>query len=205
MVEMARFIKPVLGLVPPDVGLLDPRGWLGVGAIARSFAQLPELQQAVFVQLMTMSALDFLDQWFETDPLKATMAASGIIGTFQGIRSPGTAYVLLHHYMGEIDGAFRAWGLPRGGTGGISAAIASAARAAGAEIRTECAGGARAHPRRRGARASSSRPARRSGRATSSRPSTRAGHSSGCSSRAPSSRRSRRASPGSVTAGRPAR
>jgi phytoene dehydrogenase-like protein len=134
---MARFIKPVLGLVPPDTVRLDPRGWLGLGAIARDFARLPEFQQSVFVQLMTMSALDFLDQWFETDPLKATMSASGIIGTFQGIRSPGTAYVLLHHYMGEIDGAFRAWGLPRGGTGGISAAIASAARAAGAEIQTE--------------------------------------------------------------------
>ena len=88
---------------------------------------------------MTMSAADFLDQWFETDPLKATMAASGIIGTFQGVRSPGTAYVLLHHYMGEIDGAFRAWGIPRGGTGGVSLAIASAARAQGAEIRTEAA------------------------------------------------------------------
>jgi len=84
-----------------------------------------------------MSATDFLRQWFETDPLIATMSASGIIGTFQGVRSPGTAYVLLHHYMGEIDGAFRAWGIPRGGTGGISEAIASAARAAGVEIRTE--------------------------------------------------------------------
>src|SRR5207245_7799185 len=98
-------------------------------------------QQAVFVQLMTMSASDFLDQWFETDPLKATMSASGIIGTFQGVRSPGTAYVLLHHYMGEIDGAFRAWGIPRGGTGGVSDAIASAARALGAEIRTDAPGG----------------------------------------------------------------
>src|SRR5258706_11638208 len=136
MVEMARFIKPVLGLVPPDVGPLDPRGWLGVAVIAREFAKLPDLQQSVFVQLMTMSALDFLDQWFETDPLRATMSASGIIGTFQGIRSPGTAYVLLHHYMGELDGAFRAWGLPRGGTGAISNAIAGAAEAAGAEIRT---------------------------------------------------------------------
>jgi phytoene dehydrogenase-like protein len=65
------------------------------------------------------------------------MSASGIIGTFQGPRSPGTAYVLLHHYMGEIDGAFRAWGIPRGGTGGISNAIANAALALGAEIRTE--------------------------------------------------------------------
>src|SRR3989454_6009328 len=91
---------------------------------------------------MTMSAADFLGQWFETDPLKATMAVSGIIGTFQGVRSPGTAYVLLHHYMGEIDGAFRAWGIPKGGTGGVSSAIASSARSFGAEIRTE-AGGAR--------------------------------------------------------------
>ena len=86
---------------------------------------------------MTMSAADFLDQWFETDVLKATMSASGIIGTFLGVRSPGTAYVLLHHYMGEIDGAFRSWGLVRGGTGAISNAIAGAAREAGAEIRTE--------------------------------------------------------------------
>jgi phytoene dehydrogenase-like protein len=88
---------------------------------------------------MTMSAIDFLDQWFETDVLKATMSASGIIGTFLGVRSPGTAYVLLHHYMGEIDGAFRAWGFARGGTGAISNAIADAAREAGVEIRTKSA------------------------------------------------------------------
>src|SRR5947199_4565524 len=86
---------------------------------------------------MTMSAADFLDQWFETDVLKATMSASGIIGTFLGVRSPGTAYVLLHHYMGEIDGAFRAWGFSKGGTGGISLACARAARSFGAEILTE--------------------------------------------------------------------
>ncbi len=91
------------------------------------------------VQLMTMSAADFLDQWFETDVLKATMSASGIIGTFQGVRSPGTAYVLLHHYMGEIDGAFRSWGFAKGGTGAISNAIAAAAREAGVEIRTSAA------------------------------------------------------------------
>ena len=89
---------------------------------------------------MTMSAVDFLDQWFETDVLKATMSASGIIGTFLGVRSPGTAYVLLHHYMGEIDGAFRSWGLSRGGTGAISNAIAGAAREAGVEIRDRDAG-----------------------------------------------------------------
>jgi phytoene dehydrogenase-like protein len=65
------------------------------------------------------------------------MSASGIIGTFLGIRSPGTAYVLLHHYMGEIDGAFRSWGFSRGGTGAISNAIGAAAREAGVEIRME--------------------------------------------------------------------
>src|SRR5689334_23325667 len=137
MVDMARFIKPILGITPPDLTSLDPRPLLPLGGLLRSFQQLPERQQAVFVQLMTMSAADFLDQWFETDPLKATMSASGIIGTYLGVRSPGTAYVLLHHYMGEIDGAFRAWGIPKGGTGGISNAIGNAARALGAEIRME--------------------------------------------------------------------
>ena len=137
MVDMARFVKPVLSIVPPDPGRLDVREWLPVANLARSFSKLTTRQQDTFIQLMTMSATDFLRQWFETDPLVATMSASGIIGTFQGIRSPGTAYVLLHHYMGEIDGAFRAWGIPKGGTGGISEAIASAAREAGAEIRCE--------------------------------------------------------------------
>src|SRR5262249_34471355 len=106
-------------------------------SIARRFQNLPIEDKHNQLQLMMMSAADFLDQWFETDVLKATMSASGIIGTFLGVRSPGTAYVLLHHYMGEIDGAFRSWGLVRGGTGAISNAIASAAREAGAEIRTE--------------------------------------------------------------------
>ena len=137
MFEMARFIKPILSIAPPDPGRFRPREWMPVARLARAFKDLPREQQAVFIQLMTMSAADFLDQWFETDPLKATMSASGIIGTFQGIRSPGTAYVLLHHYMGEIDGVLRAWGIPRGGTGGVSAAIADAARSLGVEIRTE--------------------------------------------------------------------
>jgi phytoene dehydrogenase-like protein len=137
MVDMARFIKPILSVVPPDPARLDPRPWMPVARVARRFQQLSEKQQQVFIQLMTMSAADFLWQWFETDPLVATMSASGIIGTFQGVRSPGTAYVLLHHYMGEIDGAFRAWGIPRGGTGGVAEAIASAAREAGVEIRLE--------------------------------------------------------------------
>ena len=86
------------------------------------------------IKLMTMSAVDLLDEWFESTELKAPMSVSGIIGTFLGVRSPGTAYVLLHHYMGEIDGAFRAWGFCKGGTGTISMALARAAESFGAEI-----------------------------------------------------------------------
>ena len=137
MVEMGRFAKPIIDMSPPDPTSLDPRGLMKLLRIGQRFQKLSAEDQYNQVQLMTMSAVDFLDQWFETDVLKATMAASGIIGTFLGVRSPGTAYVLLHHYMGEIDGAFRSWGFARGGTGAISNAIADAAREAGVEIRTE--------------------------------------------------------------------
>src|SRR6202521_2828267 len=137
MLQMCRFVKPILSMVPPDPYTLNPRELMKLLFLGRRFRDLPSGDQYNQVQLMTMSAIDFLDQWFETDVLKATMSASGIIGTFLGVRSPGTAYVLLHHYMGEIDGAFRSWGFARGGTGAISNAIADAAREAGAEIRTE--------------------------------------------------------------------
>ncbi|HKZ91376.1 MAG TPA: NAD(P)/FAD-dependent oxidoreductase, partial [Candidatus Limnocylindrales bacterium] len=137
MARMARFIKPILGMTPTDPRRPQPRDALSLAALLNDFAGLPRRQRLTFIQLMTMSAAEFLERWFVTEPLKATMSASGIIGTFLGVRSPGTAYVLLHHYMGEIDGAFRAWGIPKGGTGAVAEAIASAARAAGAEIRTQ--------------------------------------------------------------------
>src|SRR5947199_66810 len=137
MLEMAHFVKPIMNITPPDPASLNPKGLLDLLTMGRRFQKLSTEDKYNQVQLMTMSAVDFLDQWFETDVLKATMSASGIIGTFLGVRSPGTAYVLLHHYMGEIDGAFRSWGISRGGTGAISNAIADAAREAGAEIRTE--------------------------------------------------------------------
>jgi phytoene dehydrogenase-like protein len=137
MVEMGRFVKPIMAMTPPDPTSLNIKGLLDLLFLGRRFRKLSHEDKYNQVQLMTMSAVDFLDQWFETDVLKATMSASGIIGTFLGVRSPGTAYVLLHHYMGEIDGAFRSWGLARGGTGAISNSIADAAREAGAEVRTE--------------------------------------------------------------------
>jgi phytoene dehydrogenase-like protein len=136
MARAAKAIKPVLGLVPPDPSSLswrDLRGLLKLGAYG---ASLGEKEIYRIAKLVTQSAADLLDEWFQFDPLKGTKSASGIIGTFLGPRSPGTAYVLLHHYMGEIDGAFRAWGFAKNGTGGVTAAIASSARALGVEIRT---------------------------------------------------------------------
>ncbi len=137
MTPMCRFVKPILNMIPPDPTTLRPRDLQRLYFLGQRFRDLSSDERYTLIQLMTMSAADFLDQWFETDVLKATMSASGIIGTFLGIRSPGTAYVLLHHYMGEIDGAFRSWGFSRGGTGAISNAIAAAAREFGAEIRTQ--------------------------------------------------------------------
>ena len=137
MTPMCRFVKPMLSMVPPDPTTLNPKDLKQLHFLLQRFRELSSDERYTLVPLMTMSSADFLDQWFETDILKATMSASGIIGTFLGIRSPGTAYVLLHHYMGEIDGAFRSWGFSRGGTGAISNAIADAAREAGVEIRTK--------------------------------------------------------------------
>jgi phytoene dehydrogenase-like protein len=137
MHQMALATKPLLSTKPPSISPLNVREiikWLGV---LRNWCRLGEETLYDIARLMTASAADFLDEWFETEPLKATMAASGIIGTFMGPRSPGTAYVLLHHYMGEIDGVFRSWGFARGGMGSVSEAIAAAARRFGAEIRTE--------------------------------------------------------------------
>ena len=139
MQPMCHFVKPIMNMVPPDPTGFNPKDLSKLLFLARRFQKLASEDRYNLVQLMTMSAADFLDQWFETDVLKATMSASGIIGTFLGVRSPGTAYVLLHHYMGEIDGAFRAWGFARGGTGGISNAIGDAAVEAGVEIRKEVA------------------------------------------------------------------
>jgi phytoene dehydrogenase-like protein len=139
MHHMAMAVRPILGMVPPDPTSLAPSDLRSLLRVGRHMRGLGAEHFHALHKLMTMSSADYLDEWYELDPLKATKSASGIIGTFLGPRSPGSAYVLLHHYMGEIDGAFRAWGFQRGGTGAISESIASAARAAGAEVRTDAA------------------------------------------------------------------
>ena len=115
MTRLARFAKQVIDSPAPDPTSLHPRELLRLSGLARSLGEFDEDLRYLNLKLMTMSAVDFLDQWFESEFLKAPMSVSGIIGTFLGVRSPGTAYVLLHHYMGEIDGAYRAWvGLRQG-------------------------------------------------------------------------------------------
>jgi phytoene dehydrogenase-like protein len=134
--QMARLIKPILGVAPPDPASLHPRELLDLLRLGRYFRDLSAPRFNALWKLLTMSSADYLDEWFESEALKATKSASGIIGTMLGPRSPGTAYVLLHHYMGELDGVFRAWGFAKGGNGSVSAAIAAAARSFGAQIRT---------------------------------------------------------------------
>jgi len=133
---MARAVKHVLGVSPPDLTRMRPRDLLSIYDLKRHFLGLGERRLQMLWRLMTMPAADFLERWFESEPLLGTLSASGIIGTFLGPRSPGSAYVLLHHYMGEIDGAYRAWGFARGGTGAVAEALASSARSFGATIRT---------------------------------------------------------------------
>ena len=135
MKRIALAIKPLLDIAPPDPASTAERDVLAMRAIADRLKAMPRGDFDVLARLLAMSAADFLDEWFESDAIKGTRCTSGIIGTFLGPRSPGTGYVLLHHYLGEIDGVFRAWGFARGGTGALSQAIASAALAAGVEIR----------------------------------------------------------------------
>jgi len=135
MYDLARAVRPILTMVPPDPA--NP-GLSGLRVLQEFGSHLKSLGKEKFhwlTKIMTMSADDFLSEWFETDVLKATQAQIGLIGTFLGPKSPGTAYVLLHYYLGELDGASSEWGFQRGGTGGVSEALASAARSFGAEIR----------------------------------------------------------------------
>lgn len=139
MTHMGKLAKAVIDHPAPDITSYKPSELANLLRLGKAFKDLgPDLLH-LNTKLVTMSALDFLDQWFESDVLKAPMSVSGIIGTFQGIKSPGTAYVLLHHYMGQLDGVFRSWGFSKGGTGGVSMACARSAMSYGAEIRTEAA------------------------------------------------------------------
>ena len=139
MGQIGMAVRPILETVAPNAIRPSLSDLSSTKKLLNHIKTLSNEQFEYLTKLMTMSSADFLDEWFEFEPLKATMSASGIIGTFMGPRSPGSAYVMLHHYMGDIDGAFRSWGFQRGGTGAVSMAIARSAEHFGAEILTEAA------------------------------------------------------------------
>ena len=132
--RVAHLLRDLLFVVPPNLSLGDLPRWAAVGARLRGWTGR---DVAEAVRLFTMSAADFLDEWFGDDRVKGALATQAIIGAWCGPMSPGSAYVLVHHWIGEVDGHDGAWGWVDGGMGGVSQALARAARAAGAEIRTD--------------------------------------------------------------------
>src|SRR3546814_69605 len=134
--RQCRFIKPLLLRTAPDPVSNRPRDLAELLYLGKRFHDLGEREMAETIRFWTMSIGEFLDQYFETEVVKAHFAGSGIIGTGLGVYSLGTAYVLLHHYMGEVDGTIGAWGFTRGGMGGVTQAMARALREAGGEIRS---------------------------------------------------------------------
>ncbi|MFM2282301.1 MAG: hypothetical protein RLZZ444_4532 [Pseudomonadota bacterium] len=135
--RQCRLIQPFLLRTAPDPFSFKPRDLSEMLFLARKFGEFSPSQLAETLRFWTMSISDFLDEYFETEVIKAYLALSGIIGTALGPMSPGTAYVLLHHYMGEVDGSVGAWGYARGGMGAVTQALASSFRAAGGTILTE--------------------------------------------------------------------
>jgi phytoene dehydrogenase-like protein len=132
--RVARLLKDLLFVVPPNMNLRDLPKWAATAGRFRKWSGR-DLHEAV--RLFTMSAADFLDEWFEDERVKGALATQAIIGAWFGPMTPGSAYVLMHHWIGEVDGHAGAWGWAKGGMGGVSAAMARAAEAAGAEIRTD--------------------------------------------------------------------
>jgi phytoene dehydrogenase-like protein len=132
--RVARLLKDLLFVVPPNMNLRDLPKW---AATAGRFRKWSGRDLHETVRLFTMSAADFLDEWFEDERVKGALATQAIIGAWCGPMTPGSAYVLMHHWIGEVDGHAGAWGWVKGGMGGISGAMARAAEAAGAEIRTD--------------------------------------------------------------------
>ncbi len=135
ILRFCRFIRPMLMRTPPDPSRFRPRDLSELAFLGRQIGALSEGQIAAMVRFWTMSIADFLDEYFENPVIKAYLAVSAIIGTALGPMSPGSAYVLLHHYMGDVDGNVGAWGFARGGMGAITQALSKSLAAAGGEIR----------------------------------------------------------------------
>ena len=141
VMRQCKIIKPLLKMTPPDPTSFAPKDIMGLFDFAKFFAAKDELgglgEKEIYdtIRFWTMSVRDYLEEYFESDIVKAHLAGSAIIGTALGPYSPGSAYVLLHHYMGEVDGTVGAWGYSRGGMGSITKAMAASLEASGGEIK----------------------------------------------------------------------
>jgi phytoene dehydrogenase-like protein len=136
VMRQCKFIKPLLMREPPDPTSFKPRDLKELLYLGKRFHNLGEERMYETLRFWTMSAADFLDEYFESEIVKAHFAGSSIIGTALGPRSPGTAYVLLHHYMGDIDDTVGAWGFARGGMGSITQALGASFEASGGTLRS---------------------------------------------------------------------
>ncbi len=135
--KVLQVIKPLLDQVPPDIFSNDPQELIALAALGRRFRDLEPKVLHDAVRLLTGSAADFLDDYFESDILKGYLASSSIIGTKVGPYSQGSGLVLLYHFIGEHDGVFGAWAFHKRGNGGFTQVLARAAQAFGAEIALE--------------------------------------------------------------------
>jgi phytoene dehydrogenase-like protein len=136
LTRYSQLIRKTLMRTPPDPTSMRPRDLMEMLYLAKQFWSLGEKEIYEYVRFFTMSAAEFLEDYFENDMIKAAMASPGIIGTALGVYSPGSSYILLHHVMGDVDGSIGAWGLARGGMGAISNAIAGSVAENGGEIRS---------------------------------------------------------------------
>ncbi len=136
LTRYSQFIRKTLMRTPPDPASLRPRDLGELFYLGRQMWSLGEREIYEYIRFFTMSAAEFLEDYFENDLIRASMATPGIIGTALGVQSPGSAYILLHHVMGDVDGSIGAWGLARGGMGAISQAIANALQEYGGVIQT---------------------------------------------------------------------
>ena len=134
--RVADVIEPTLTEAPPDVLRPGLRGLWQLLRLNRRFRKLGSAASEA-VEVLTGAARPILDRWFESEQLKATLATDAVIGAMAAPSSPGTAYVLFHHVMGETNGKRGVWGYVRGGMGGLTQALAAAARAAGVELRCD--------------------------------------------------------------------
>jgi phytoene dehydrogenase-like protein len=134
--RLSQVVESLLLVTPPQFPPRGPVDFLDYLKLAGRLRGLNAKEMVALVKIFTQSAAEFLDEWFESEQVKVTLATDGVIGANGGPRSPGTAYILLHHCMGGVSGHRGLWGFVRGGMGAVSEAIAAAARAAGATIRT---------------------------------------------------------------------